>query len=344
MMLAFCFALPAAAAELPPSVTSLLPDGAPDPGAAGQWTLTAVLEWLWKAAQSGGSAPLQFAAQAALYLVLASLVALVCPHPGWKRCLDAVSVLGFGSISLAAMLPLLDRVAVTAADCQTWLAGFVPVYSGVLALGGQVSGAAAYSGLFWAVSGFLAAATEKVLLPVMRIYFCFAVSAALWTGAGLEQAAELFGSCLRWLLKCAGMLFGSVLGLQSILAGAGDSAAVRMGGSMLAGAIPVVGTTAAAALSSAAAAVQLLKGSLALALVLAVGAAFLPALCACLLYALAFSAAGILASGCGQAQCGRICRLFADGARLCGSILTLYFFMIFLSTALLLLIGNGGYA
>ncbi len=336
------FSTTAAAEGLPPSIAAVLPQGTQDPAAAGQWTLTAVLEWLWGAAQSGGSAPLRFAAQAALYLLLASAVALVCPDAGWKRCLDAVAVLGFGAVSLSAMLPLLERVGATAADCQTWLAGFVPVYSGVLALGGQGAGAAAYGGLFWAVSGFLSSAIEQILLPVMRIYFCFAVSAALWAGAGLEQAAELFGSCLRWLLKGCGTVFGLVLGLQSILAGAGDSAAVRMGGSVLAGAVPVVGTAAAAALSGAAAAVQLLKGSLALALVLAMGAAFLPALCSCVLYVLVFSAAGILAAGCGQSQCGRICKLFAEGAKLCGSILTLYFFMVFLSTALLLITGNGG--
>ena len=38
----------------------------------------------------------------------------------------------------------------------------------------------------------------------------------------------------------------------------------------------------------------------------------------------------------------QLCRLYFEGARLCGSMLVLYFFMIFLSTALLLLAGNGG--
>ena len=58
--------------------------------------------------------------------------------------------------------------------------------------------------------------------------------------------------------------------------------------------------------------------------------------------ALAFAAAGILAGATGQRQCAQLCRLYFEGARLCGSMLVLYFFMIFLSTALLLLAGNGG--
>ena len=54
------------------------------------------------------------------------------------------------------------------------------------------------------------------------------------------------------------------------------------------------------------------------------------------------AAAGILAGATGQRQCAQLCRLYFEGARLCGSMLVLYFFMIFLSTALLLLAGNGG--
>ena len=107
------------------------------------------------------------------------------------------------------------------------------------------------------------------------------------------------------------------------------------------GAVPVVGDAAAAALTGAAAAVQLLKGSLALAALLALGASFAPILLHCLLYSLAFSGAGIAALAGGQKQCGRLCRLYAEGAGLCGSVLVLYFFLVFLSTALLLLTGNG---
>lgn len=74
---------------------------------------------------------------------------------------------------------------------------------------------------------------------------------------------------------------------------------------------------------------------------IALGASFTPILLHCLLYSLAFSGAGIAALASGQKQCGRLCRLYAEGAGLCGSVLVLYFFLVFLSTALLLLTGNG---
>ena len=55
-------------------------------------------------------------------------------------------------------------------------------------------------------------------------------------------------------------------------------------------------------------------------------------------------AAVLLAAAVGQTPCARLCRLYFEGTRLCGSVLVLYFFITFLSTALLLLAGNGGFA
>ena len=229
----------------------------------------------------------------------------------------------------------------TAQDCQNYLIAFVPVYSGIAAAGGQTAGALVYSGMFFAMAQFLAAVIGKLLLPVLEIYFCFAACACVWGSRAVEEAAALFSKCLHWLLKVCGAVFSFVLGLQSVLAGTADSAALRTGKSVLQGAVPVVGDAAAAALTGAAAAVQLLKGSLALAALLALGASFTPILLHCLLYSLAFSGAGIAALAGGQKQCGRLCRLYAEGAGLCGSVLVLYFFLVFLSTALLLLTGNG---
>lgn len=294
------------------------------------------------AVQKALGGPLRFAAQAITFLLLSCAAGLTVGQGSWQKCVDAVSVLGFGALSLSGMMELVTLVGQTAQDCQTYLIAFVPVYSAAAAAGGQTTGAAVYSTMFFAMSNFLAGAIRLILLPVMQIYFCFGVSAAVWGNAGMEEASTLFGKCLSWLLKLCAALFSFVLGLQNILAGGVDNAAVRMGRGVLSGAIPVVGDAAAAALTGALSAVQLLKGSLALAAVLALGGLFVPVFLRCLLYYLSFSLASIMAAGSGQKQCLQICHHFAQGARLCGSILTLYFFMVFLSTALLLITGTGG--
>ena len=318
----------AGAETLPPDVQAFLADDAPTVEDAAAWQWGDLLDQLAGAATKGLQEPLRFALQAGGYLLLAGVLGLLAGGGSWRRCLDAVAALGFGVLSLDAMMAMSETVLTTAQDCQNYLVAFVPVFSGVAAAGGQTAGSLVYSGMFLTMSGFLAGLIQSVLLPVMQIYFCF--------------AACLLAHGLQWLLKLCGVVFGAVLGLQNVLANTVDTTMLRTGKSVLQGFIPVVGDAASAALSGAAAAVQMLKGSLALAALLALAAAFVPVFLQCLFYGAAFAAAGAAALAGGQRSCGQLCRLYLEGTKLCASVLVLYFFMVFLSTALLLITGNGG--
>lgn len=330
------------AEELPQSVQHILGDNGVSVDEAVDWNLPDILNGLVNLATQDWQQPIRFGLQAGGYLLLAGILGLLAGGDSWRKGMDAIAVLGFGVLSLQAMMDLTDTVVKTAQDCQNYLIAFVPVFSGVAAMGGQNAGSLVYSGMFFTMSGFLAALIENLLLPVMQIYFCIAACACIWGNAGIEEAASLFAKCMQWILKLCGILFGLLLGVQNVLANTVDNAALKTGKSVLQSFIPVVGDAAAAALSGAAAAVQLLKGSLALAALLALGAAFVPVAVQCLLYSAAFAGAGIAASATGQKQSGQLCKLYFEGTKLCMSVLVLYFFMVFLSTALLLVAGNGG--
>ena len=334
--------MPVFAEDFPAEANRILSETPVTLEGIGSWSLQALFSWLAELAGSDLREPVRFGVQAVVYLLLSGTLGLVAGNETWRRCMDTLSVLGFGTLSLHAMMTLTDLVVVAAQDCHAYLISFVPVFSGVAAVGGQTTGALVYSGMFFAMSGFLAGIIKTILLPIMQIYFCFASCACIWGNTGMEDAASLFSRCLRSILRLCGTLFTLVLGVQNVLAGTVDSAALKTGKSALQGFVPVVGDAAAAALSGAAAAVQLLKGSLALAALLALAAVFMPVFLQCLFYTVSFATAGIAANGLGQKQCGQLCKLYFEGAKLCVSILTLYFFMVFLSTALLLLSGNGG--
>ena len=327
--------------ELPRDAQKILDDSGVDISDAAGWRFSDLCDMIGDAAAEGFRPMLRFTARSAGYLLLAGLLGLLAGRP-YSAYVEILSVLGFGTLSLSAAVEMTRLVGTTAQDCRTYLTAFVPVFSGIAAASGQTSGALVYSGMFFAMSGFLSAVIQKLLLPIMQVYFCFSVCACLWGNHGIEDAAALFARCMHWLLKACGALFSLVLGLQSTLAATVDNAAIRTGKGILQGAVPVVGDAAAAALTGAAAAMQLLKGSLALAALLALAAMAAPVLLQSAAYTLAFAAAGIVAGAVGQKQCAQLCRLYFEGARLCGAVLILYFFMVFLSTALLLLAGNGG--
>lgn len=342
LFIVIAFPLPAAAAELPAGVQQILQQSELTPDKLVHITLQELLQTLAGWLKNAWGQPLQLARRAVLFLLLSSCVGLLADGGAWRDCVDLVAVLGFGTIALNQMTSLVQQVAQAANTSQLYVSGFVPVFAGVALLAGQTAGAAVYSTMFYAMAAFLAEVLQNLLLPLLQIYFCFSVSAALWGDSGIADAANLFARCFTFALKLCGMLFTFVLGLQNVLAAGTDRAALKIGKSVLSAAVPVVGDAAAAALGSASAAIGLLKGSLALTAVAALGAAFAPVLAQCGLYWLVFSGMGILAAGLGQKRSKQICTLFGQGTRLCGAILVLYFFLVILSTLLLLLGGNGG--
>ena len=247
------------------------------------------------------------------------------PYSGY---VEILAVLGFGSLSLSTVMQLTELVAATAQDCRTYLTTFLCRCSALRRRAGRFPGAGVQRHVL-AMSGFLASLIQKLLLPIMQIYFCFAVCACLWGNHGIEDAAALFARCISWLLKVCGALFSLVLGLQNTLAATVDNAALKTGKGLLQGPSRWWGCrcrrvdwgrrcpTAAQRLAG-------VGGTL-----LALAALFAPLFLKSLAYTVTFAAAGIVAGATGQKQCARLCHLYFEGARLCGSVLVLYFLWCF---------------
>ena len=158
---------PALADELPKAAQELIDESGVSAADAAGWTRTDVLDRLGEWAVSGFRPALHFAAQSAGYLLLAGLLGLLAGRP-YSAYAEILSVLGFGSLSLSTAMQLTTLVGSTAQDCRTYLTSFVPVFSGLAAAGGQTSGALVYSGMFFAMSGCLAALAQSVLLPMLQ--------------------------------------------------------------------------------------------------------------------------------------------------------------------------------
>ena len=166
-MICFCvvFSLQVGAETLPDNADTILGEGETAVRQVSGWQLRDMLSWLANLIGTDLREPIQFALQAGIYLLFAGALSLLVSGDAWRRCLEAVSLLGFGTMSLGAMMGLTDTVVTTAQDCQNYLVAFVPVYSGVATMGGQSAGALVYSGMFFTMSGFLAGIIRLLLLP-----------------------------------------------------------------------------------------------------------------------------------------------------------------------------------
>ncbi len=197
--------------ELPKSTRDILDEGGTDLSDAARWRFSDLCDTVGAWAAEGLHPALHLAAQSAGYLLLAGLLGLLAGDP-YRAYVEILAVLGFGTLSLSAAMQLTELVAATAQDCRTYLTAFVPVFSGLAAASGQTSGALVYSGMFFAMSGFLSAVIQKLLLPVMQLYFCFAVSACLWDNPGMGMPPRCFPAactgCSRAAGRCSALSWG----------------------------------------------------------------------------------------------------------------------------------------
>ena len=140
MILLFAAPPAAFADELPADAQAILDESGVDITDAAGWSLSDLCDTLGSWLAEGFRPALHFAAQAAGYLLLAGLLGLLAGSP-YSGYVEILAVLGFGSLSLSTVMQLTELVAATAQDCRTYLTTFVPVFSGLAAAGGQVSGA-----------------------------------------------------------------------------------------------------------------------------------------------------------------------------------------------------------
>lgn len=289
----------------------------------------------------GFQAPARLAVRAAAYLLLAALVMVLLSGSGFRQVIETVITFGFAALYAEPLTGLHQQISDLSRDWHTYLCGFVPVFSGVLAVQGQPTAAAVYDGLFIGISSLAVQFIGALFLPVVQGYLCVAAAAQLWGNSGAADTAGLLYKCSSWMLKTLTGLMAAILCLQGSFAGLTDKAAGAGVTAAAKLALPIVGDLAVQAAGSVLAGFRLMKGALAFCAVLYVGASFLPIFGSCVSLMLLFWGSAVGAKSLGFSRCGAMAEHFGNAVQLCASVLTFYFFLVVFSTMLMVLLGGG---
>lgn len=200
-------------------------------------------------------------AEVLLFLLLAAVLSVFLARQTNHELVELLTVGGCGVLVWNDLLDLAQLFCEKIGGWQRYLMGFLPVYAGVLAMGGETAAGSAAGGGFLVALCALAQFLCAVLPPLLECYLALSVACCISSGDGLSVFCRSAGQLMTRLLSLAGKLLILLLGLQRVSALQLDRTALRAG-SFLIGTVPIVGQTLSDASETIAAAFQILKSGL----------------------------------------------------------------------------------
>ena len=254
--------------------------------------------------------------------------------------LELAAAVGCGTLLWGDLISLAQLICERMEGWKNYLLGFLPVYSGVLAAGGEVNASTAASGLLLTGLCFLAQGTLLVVSPLLQSYLAVSMACCISTQQGLSETCRVMGALLRRGLVWAGRIFAVLLGLQRAVTVQLDRSALRLG-QLLTGGVPVIGQALSDTAEVFLAGMQLLKSSLGFAALAVIGAEFLPLYLQLLLHLLFLAGCRLL---CGLAENRRCQALFdcmAEAVKCMAAVTALFFELLTVGVGLLMMTGGG---
>ena len=274
-----------------------------------------------------------------LFLSLAAGLAFLLQDTADRALLELAAAGGCGVL----LWQELDKLAALCAQMAGWksyLLGFLPVYSGVLAAGGEWNAGAAANGFLLTVLCFIAQAVTLWLQPLLRSYLAISMACGISSRKSLSEGCTLTGRLLRQAIGWAGKAFAALMSIQRVVTVQLDRSASRLG-QLLTGSVPIVGQALSNAADAVLAGMQLLKSTLGIAALLSIGAEFAPLYLGLLVHLLFLSCCGWLAGIGGLEHCHKLLQCFAEVVRCMAAVTALFFMLFVVGIALLMLTGGG---
>ena len=210
------------------------------------------------------------------------------------------------SVSLMIISAVITPCADLAADsasvisaCSSMMLVYLPVMAGILAFSGHAIASAGYYSSVVVGAGLLSKISSSVLLPLLNVILSLSVCAGITNRINLGSVIEMTSKCFKWLLTFAVSMFVAVVGMNSALAGAGETLSGKAAKFTLTSFVPMIGGSLAEAYQTLKGSLGLLRSGMGVFVIVAVTVSFAPVLIRAILWSVAVGTAKLV----GEAFC-----------------------------------------
>ena len=173
-----------------------------------------------------------------------------------------LGVLGAAAIASQDLNALIGVGVQTMDELAAMAKLLIPTVAAAMAGGGCVGSASVWQVGALMLSDLFLSLMRNVLVPLLYCMIAAAAAGALLEQSRLSLLSKGIGRLLSWSLRAVLIVFTAFLSLTNLLAGSADRLAVRVGKTVISGAVPVVGGILSDATEAVAAAALTLRGTL----------------------------------------------------------------------------------
>lgn len=265
---AFLLCVSASALELPSGLDDVVPRELIDSAEAGDDLLLRGGQYLFShfraALQDAVANSLRGAMALMLLSLLCGLVESTAESAGETPTQYAgyLGVLGAAALSAGDLSALIGLGVETMDELSVMAKLLLPTIAAAMAGGGCVGSASVWQVGALMLSDIFLSLMRDVLVPVLYCMIGTAAAGALLEQSRLSLLSKGIGKLLSWGLSAILIVFTAFLSVSNLLAGSADRFAVKVGKTVISGAVPVVGGILSDATEAVAAAALTLRGTL----------------------------------------------------------------------------------
>ncbi|MCM1334581.1 MAG: stage III sporulation protein AE [Bacteroides sp.] len=311
----------------------------PDNNGAADLSIVEILSDLWDMFVENAEQPLKmFASIAAVILLTAVMSGLKgsFDQPKTDYAFTLVSSLAGTMIVAGFLSAALSGIDAALSAASDFLLAYVPVLAGVVAVGGQAATASVFTSVMMVVIELLTQAASKLLIPLSGMMLGVSAAGGLNPELKLDRIAAGLQKGIIWVLGLIMTVFIGVLTLQSSIASATDTFALRTARFAVSTGIPFVGGAVSEALATVKGSLSLVRSGIGSFGIVAVSCLLLPTMLHTLCYRLFLFLAEILSDLFSAEALGKIVRCGESVMSILIAIISCLFLFASVSTALLI--------
>ncbi len=256
-----------------------------EPNWVNKITAENIFSQIWSFLREGGREPFRAAAQMVGITVVFAAVGLSERLAPYRTTLSYVFMLITAAGVLLPLFSLISSTISAVKGSATFMTSFIPIYAGILTVGGQGTVASGMSFLLLFAAQGVNLVASFVIMPLMSCYLGMGLVSSTMPG-GAVALGETIKKAATWLLSLSLTVFLGLLSIQTAVNADADSAGLRTIKFVLSSIIPVTGGALSESMTTLTSSLKLLRSSVGMYGVAALGISALPLVLELLLWRL----------------------------------------------------------